>query len=90
MLIVISPAKTLDFDTASTTDKHSKPDFLSHSRQLIDVLRDRSPDEISSLMGISSKLGDLNYQRYTALCGDQVYFIPCVFTYPGWGAQEFI
>lgn len=65
MLIVISPAKTLDFDTASTTDKHSKPDFLSHSRQLIDVLRDRSPDEISSLMGISSKLGDLNYQRYT-------------------------
>jgi hypothetical protein len=65
MLIVISPAKTLDFDSASTTDKHSKPDFLSHSRQLIDVLRDRSPDEIASLMGISSKLGDLNYQRYT-------------------------
>lgn len=65
MLIVISPAKTLDFDTAPSTDKHSKPDFLRHSRQLIDVLRDRSPDEISSLMGISSKLADLNYQRYT-------------------------
>ena len=64
MLIVISPAKTLDFDSASVTEKHSKPDFLRYSEQLIDVMRDKSPDEISSLMGISSKLADLNYQRY--------------------------
>lgn len=64
MLIVISPAKTLDLDTPPTTKLHSTPDFLDRSAQLIDVLRTRSPGEISALMGISDKLAALNVGRY--------------------------
>lgn len=64
MLIVISPAKTLDFDTAPVTDKHTMPDFLKDSRALIKELRELSPAEISGLMKISDKLGTLNFDRY--------------------------
>ena len=64
MLAIISPAKSLDFDSAPVTRKHSTPEFLDESQQLIDELRKLGPDEVSSLMGISTKLGDLNYRRY--------------------------
>lgn len=64
MLIVISPAKTLDFETPAVTEKHTRPDYLRESKKLIEVLRDKSPDEIASMMGISTKLADLNYHRY--------------------------
>ncbi len=64
MLLVISPAKTLDLDTPPTTKLHSTPDFLDRSENLIKVLRTRSPGEISELMGISDKLADLNVGRY--------------------------
>jgi cytoplasmic iron level regulating protein YaaA (DUF328/UPF0246 family) len=64
MLLVISPAKTLDLVTPPTTKLHSTPDFLDRSEQLIKVLRTRSPGEISELMGISDKLADLNVGRY--------------------------
>ncbi|MDQ2821265.1 MAG: peroxide stress protein YaaA [Pseudomonadota bacterium] len=64
MLIVISPAKTLDLDTPPTTKLHSTPDFLDRSGQLIDVLRKRSPAQIGELMGISDKLAALNVARY--------------------------
>lgn len=64
MLMLISPAKTLDFDTASVTDKATRPDFLDQSRELISTLRDLAPQDVSSLMGISDKLGQLNYDRY--------------------------
>jgi hypothetical protein len=64
MLAVISPAKTLDFTTVAPTRKHSVPVFLEESKKLIANLREQSPSDISSLMRISSKLADLNYQRY--------------------------
>ncbi len=64
MLAVISPAKRLDFKSAATTDKHSLPDFLPDSKQLIRVLRSKSPDEIARLMHLSTELADLNYERY--------------------------
>ncbi|WP_027329719.1 peroxide stress protein YaaA [Marinimicrobium agarilyticum] len=64
MLMLISPAKTLDFDTAPVTDKATQPDFLDQSRELISILRDLAPQDVSSLMGISDKLGQLNYDRY--------------------------
>ncbi|AKH68025.1 hypothetical protein IMCC21906_00332 [Spongiibacter sp. IMCC21906] len=64
MLIVISPAKTLDFETPSHVEAYSQPDFLKQSRQLIHQLQDLSPADISSLMNISSKLGELNHQRF--------------------------
>lgn len=64
MLAVISPAKRLDFTSAATTAKHSLPVFLKESKQLIKVLREKSPDEIASLMNLSTALADLNYDRY--------------------------
>lgn len=66
MLILISPAKTLDFDTAPVTDKHTQPDFLKDSKALIKELRELSPADISGLMKISDKLGVLNFDRYQA------------------------
>jgi cytoplasmic iron level regulating protein YaaA (DUF328/UPF0246 family) len=64
MLIVISPAKTLDLATPPTTKLHSTPDFLDRSAALIAILRTRSPAQISELMGISDKLAALNVARY--------------------------
>ncbi|MCS2610907.1 peroxide stress protein YaaA [Halomonas dongshanensis] len=64
MLSVISPAKTLDFETPSTTEDVSHPDFLDQSAALIDILRDYSPQRLSELMGISDKLAGLNAARF--------------------------
>ncbi len=66
MLILISPAKTLDFDTPAVTDTFTQPDFLKDSRALIKELRELSPADISGLMKISDKLGVLNFDRYHA------------------------
>ncbi|GHB17272.1 peroxide stress protein YaaA [Salinicola rhizosphaerae] len=64
MLSIISPAKTLDFETPSTTREVTQPDYLERSRQLIDILRGYSPQALSELMGISDKLAGLNAARY--------------------------
>lgn len=64
MLVVISPAKTLDYETPTTTETHSLPDYLNDSVELISQLRQLSPPEVSELMGISEKLGDLNFGRF--------------------------
>ncbi|WP_020208507.1 peroxide stress protein YaaA [Gilvimarinus chinensis] len=66
MLILISPAKTLDFETPAVTDTFTQPDFLKDSRALIKELRELSPADISGLMKISDKLGVLNFDRYHA------------------------
>jgi len=64
MLIVISPAKTLDYDTPAPTKKFSQPQMLDKSEALVDVLKDYSSNRISKLMGLSKKLADLNHDRY--------------------------
>jgi len=64
MLMVISPAKTLDFETPPVTKISSEPEFIPQSKRLIKQLKAMSPDEISGLMGISAKLGNLNHDRY--------------------------
>lgn len=64
MLMVISPAKTLDFDIKPATKIHTTPDFLADAQELIDELRQLSPHDISALMGISDQLGVLNYDRF--------------------------
>ncbi|MDB5773327.1 MAG: yaaA [Burkholderia sp.] len=66
MLIVLSPAKTLDYDTPASTDVHTRPDFVKHSAELIDVLRELSPAEIGSMMQISDALSVLNTGRYAS------------------------
>ncbi len=64
MLMVISPAKTLDFETPARTRIATTPDFLDRSAELVEQLRALSPEEVASLMGISEKLGELNFQRF--------------------------
>jgi len=64
MLTVISPAKTLDFDTPVSTNKYSEPRFLDQSQQLIEQLKKLSSQEISNLMKISDKLAGLNMARF--------------------------
>lgn len=66
MLIVLSPAKSLDFDTPPTTKLHTTPDFLDRSAQLIEVLRGYSPGQLSELMDISDTLAHLNVGRYAS------------------------
>jgi hypothetical protein len=64
MLTVISPAKTLDFESAPITQKTSKPNFLTQSKQLVGIMRQQSPKALVKLMGISPKLAELNIQRF--------------------------
>ena len=64
MLAVISPAKSLDFETRPTTRKASTPAFLDDAAALIENLVKLAPGEVSDLMGISTKLGELNCNRY--------------------------
>jgi len=66
MLMVISPAKNLDYTTAPTTDVSTQPSMLAHSQMLIDELKHLSPQDVSELMSISDKLGVLNYDRFQA------------------------
>lgn len=68
MLTLISPAKTLDFETPAVTDVHTQAEFLEHSAELIDQLKLQSPDDISALMKLSSKLSELNVQRFHDWC----------------------
>lgn len=64
MLMLISPAKSLDFDSPLATTRFSQPDFLDHSQQLVDELRALSPPQIEQLMGISKTLANLNFGRF--------------------------
>ena len=64
MLMVISPAKTLDFDSPLATTKNSQPRFLDQSQQLINELQKLAPHDISNLMSVSDKIGTLNFDRF--------------------------
>ncbi len=64
MLIVVSPAKALDFESPLPTRKFSEPEQLDRTRELVSVMRDKTPDDLSSMMGISAQLGELNFERF--------------------------
>jgi cytoplasmic iron level regulating protein YaaA (DUF328/UPF0246 family) len=66
MLIVLSPAKSLDLDTPSTTPHTSTPAFLDRSRELIAHLRAFSPSQLATLMDLSDPLASLNVARYAS------------------------
>ena len=63
MIIVLSPAKTLDYDF-DFSNQHSVPTFLNQSSKLIKLLQKKEPKDIASLMGLSDKLATLNFDRY--------------------------
>lgn len=64
MLTVISPAKTLDFDTKPTTRRATQPEFLERSAQLVEQARGMSPADIQTLMGVSENIANLNHKRF--------------------------
>ncbi len=67
MLFLLSPAKSLDYDTPLPEGlPHTQPQFVADSTRLIEVLREQSPQQIASLMHISDALAALNVGRYAA------------------------
>lgn len=64
MLLVLSPAKTLDYDTPSPTKANTQPRHMKDAQALIDTLKPYTPDQIASLMKLSDKLAALNVARY--------------------------
>ncbi|GAB3355748.1 MULTISPECIES: peroxide stress protein YaaA [Giesbergeria] len=67
MLILLSPAKSLDYDTPVAADwPHSLPPFLPETTELIELLRTKAPQDLAALMKISDALAALNVARYAA------------------------
>ncbi|TAL55194.1 peroxide stress protein YaaA [Pandoraea sp.] len=64
MIIVLSPAKSLDFDTPPHTARHTLPQFIPQAHELIETLRTLGPAQVAKLMNISDPLAALNVQRY--------------------------
>ena len=63
MLILVSPAKTLDYESELDLKDFSVAPLLSDSELLIKELQQKNPDDLSSLMGLSEKLSLLNFDR---------------------------
>ena len=66
MLILLSPAKSLDFDTPPHLPDYSQPEFVAESKRLIRRLRELAPSDLASLMGVSDALAELNVARYAS------------------------
>jgi len=83
MLIVLSPAKSLDLETPPTTKHSTTPDFIEHSRELIDVLRAYAPAQVGQLMAISDQLATLNVTRYASWSVDHADARQAVMAFDG-------
>jgi uncharacterized protein len=83
MLIVLSPAKSLDFEAPPHVDWATEPRFLSSSQQLITRLRRLKPAALSELMDISPKLAELNVARYAQWLPDSAQAKPAVLAFDG-------
>lgn len=64
MLMIISPAKTLDYESPLATETYTQPDYLDDACELIDQLKELEPHQVSNLMSVSDKLGQLNAERF--------------------------
>ena len=64
MLIVLSPAKSLDYESPLATTKVSEPTMLEHAAELVEVMAGKSPNAIGKMMGISPQLAELNFERF--------------------------
>ena len=63
MKLVLSPAKSLDFESQLPVAKHTEPQFLDQSLKLNKLLKKKSAKDLSKLMSISDALAQLNYER---------------------------
>ncbi|MBC2771039.1 peroxide stress protein YaaA [Pusillimonas minor] len=66
MLVLLSPAKKLDYDSPVRTTTHTQPLFVKQAQGLINVLKEKSASEIAGLMSLSDNLAALNVERYAA------------------------
>lgn len=64
MLSVLSPAKSLDYESKPATKKFSQPRMLDRAAELVDVMAEKSPDELAAMMHISPELAELNAERF--------------------------
>jgi len=64
LIIVLSPAKTLDYESPLVTKKHTDPLFPDRVAELVGIMAAKSPADLRSLMGISDSLAELNFERY--------------------------
>jgi cytoplasmic iron level regulating protein YaaA (DUF328/UPF0246 family) len=64
VLIVVSPAKSLDYESPLPTKKHSEPRMLDRAEELVSVMAEKSPRQLSAMMHISEQLGELNHERF--------------------------
>lgn len=65
-MFLLSPAKSLDYDTPAGDVPHTQPLFVKQSAELIAILREKSPQDIAKLMSLSDALSGLNVARYQA------------------------
>lgn len=65
MLYVVSPAKNLDYETPSTTNLSTQPEMVEQAQELVEICKELTPADLSSLMGISDKLAGLNAARFS-------------------------
>lgn len=66
MLMVLSPAKKLDYDTPVRTTLQSRPVFADETRALVRIMKKQSPQDLAQLMNLSAPLSQLNADRYAA------------------------
>ena len=66
MLMIISPAKTLDFETPVTTESYSVPDYLEKSAELVDIMKKKSLRDLVNMMQVSQKIAELNVERFNS------------------------
>jgi len=66
MLLLLSPAKSLDYDTPAGDVPHTQPQFVAQASELIELLKQKSPQDIAQLMHLSDTLSGLNVARYQA------------------------
>ena len=64
MLMLLSPAKTLDYETPATTNSFSIPDYLGKSSELVEVLKQKSFLDLMELMQVSQNIAELNVERF--------------------------
>ncbi|MEK9869938.1 MAG: peroxide stress protein YaaA [Gammaproteobacteria bacterium] len=83
MLTVLSPAKTLDFDTPAATRKQSAPAFAAETEALVQLMQKKSSQELKKLMSISDKLAELNADRYASFNSDSENLKQAILAFKG-------
>jgi uncharacterized protein len=85
MLIVISPAKTLDLESKYKGVSNSKPEFLADSRKLVKIMREHTSDDLKKLMNTSEAISTLNVERFKKWKTpfNEANARPAIFTFKG-------